>query len=128
MADVPYIRPLIEVADKPGCMVLRYLDDNIYTAASIQRLSRKDLRLVARTILGALEALHSKGYNHSGKLRRALTIWSQYLDYWEGKLFLGCNEVIRAWATYNARRIHPPWPNSRGVSEGGECNIINYIM
>ena len=127
MADVPYIRPLIEVADEPGFMVLRYLDDNVYTAASIQRLSRKDLRLVARTILGALEALHPKGYNHSGKLRRAFTIWSQYLDYWEGKLPC-CNEVIRARATYDARRNHPPWPNSRGVSGGGECNIIHYIM
>ena len=66
MADVPSIRPLLDTAERSNCMILKYLDDNILTVSDTRRLSKTDLRVVARTVLSALEALHAQGYVHTG--------------------------------------------------------------
>jgi casein kinase II subunit alpha len=46
--------------------LLKYLDDNLLNASNAKKLERADIKYVARNILQALEALHRRGYVHTG--------------------------------------------------------------
>ncbi|KAL9100820.1 MAG: hypothetical protein Q9163_003850 [Psora crenata] len=63
--DNPYIRPIVDTSDNPPSLILKYLDDNLLNASNTKRLERADTKYVARNILQALEALHSRGYVHT---------------------------------------------------------------
>lgn len=67
-----FIRPLIdEVLDNPldtPTLILRYLDDDILHASNSQRLTRPEVKYVAKKVLKALSILHDEGFVHTGML------------------------------------------------------------
>ncbi|KAI9840788.1 MAG: hypothetical protein M1837_001318 [Sclerophora amabilis] len=69
----PCIRPIIDTSDEPPSLILKYLDDNLLNASNAKKLGRADIKHVAGTILQALEALHSRGYVHTGVVQNAQT-------------------------------------------------------
>jgi len=67
----PTLRPLLdEVEDpaEPPAIVLKYLDDDITRASRKQRLTRQEIKYVAKNVLEALYVLHEDGYVHTGTL------------------------------------------------------------
>lgn len=71
--DNPRIRPCIDTSDDPPSLVLKYLDDNLLNASNAKKLERAEIKFVARNVLQALEALHSRGYVHTGIAQNAPT-------------------------------------------------------
>lgn len=67
------IRPIIDTSDDPPSLILKYLDDNLLNASNAKKLGRADIKYVARTLLQALETLHSRGYVHTGIVQNAQT-------------------------------------------------------
>jgi len=64
----PSIRPLIdEISEpaEPASIVLRYLGTDLLKASNKKRLSRPDIKKVAKTILLALKVLHEDGLVHT---------------------------------------------------------------
>ena len=66
----PFIRPLvdeiIEPTDPPA-IVLKYLEAHLLHAASTQRLTKAEIKHVARRVLQALDVLHREGLVHTGQ-------------------------------------------------------------
>jgi serine/threonine protein kinase len=63
------LRPLLdEIEDpvEPLAIVLKYLDDDVTRASKKQRLSRQEIKNVAKNVLEALQTLHEDGYVHTG--------------------------------------------------------------
>ncbi len=63
------LRPLvdeIEEPPEPPALVLKHLDDNLLHASNTKKLSRWEVKHVARTVLEALATLHAQGYVHTG--------------------------------------------------------------
>jgi serine/threonine protein kinase len=68
----PCIRPLIdELEDSavPPTLILRYLDDDALRASNKRRLTRPEVKYVAKQVLEALSVLHDEGFVHTGILR-----------------------------------------------------------
>lgn len=66
-----YIRPLIdEVEDSsaPPTLILKYLDDDVLNASNNKRLTRPEVKYVAKKVLEALLLLHDEGFVHTGML------------------------------------------------------------
>ena len=63
-----FIRPLLdEIEDHSApAIVLTHLDDNIHHASVNKRLSRQEVKHVARKVLEALSVLHEEGFVHTG--------------------------------------------------------------
>ncbi|OAX77598.1 STE/STE20 protein kinase [Emergomyces africanus] len=64
-----YLRPLLdEIEDpaEPPTIILRHADDDLTRAAKKQRLTRQEIKYVARNVLEALRVLHEDGYVHTG--------------------------------------------------------------
>ena len=64
----PCIRPLIDTIEDPPSLVLRHLDDNLLDSSNQRRLEKADIKFVAQNVLTALDALHERGYVHTGNL------------------------------------------------------------
>ena len=64
--DNPCIRPIVDAGDDPPSLVLKYLDDDLLHASDTKTLEKADIKFVARSILQALDGLHSRGYVHTG--------------------------------------------------------------
>jgi serine/threonine protein kinase len=64
-----YIRPLLDEIEEPPAIILRYLEDYLLQSSSRKRLSRPEVKFVARRVLQALDVLHSDGFVHTGSLR-----------------------------------------------------------
>ncbi|KAI9732878.1 MAG: hypothetical protein M1834_003818 [Cirrosporium novae-zelandiae] len=67
-AHAPTLRPLlgeIEVPAKPPAIILKYLDDDMASASKKQRLTRQEIKHVAKNILEALQVLHEDDYVHT---------------------------------------------------------------
>lgn len=65
----PFIRPLIdeiEASSISPAIILRYLDDDVLHASNTQRLSRLEVKYVAKRVLEALSVLHNEGFVHTG--------------------------------------------------------------
>lgn len=63
------LRPLIdEIEDPhdPPALVLKHLDNDLLSASAAQRLTRLEIKHVAKSTLEALEVLHENGYVHTG--------------------------------------------------------------
>lgn len=71
MRDESCIRPILDTSDDPPSLILNYLDDNLLNASNARTLGRADIKYVARKLLQALEALHSRGYVHTGIMQIA---------------------------------------------------------
>ncbi|PLN81018.1 protein kinase-like protein [Aspergillus taichungensis] len=66
----PYFRTLLdEIEDPPGppALILRHLEDNLLRASNSKRLSRLEVKYVARRVLEALALLHEDGFVHTVK-------------------------------------------------------------
>ncbi|TEY59346.1 hypothetical protein BOTCAL_0195g00150 [Botryotinia calthae] len=64
----PSLRPLIdEIIDPidPPTIVLKHLDDDLMTETYKKRLTKPELKFVARRVLEALQVLHEDGYVHT---------------------------------------------------------------
>ncbi|OBT48961.1 hypothetical protein VE00_00642 [Pseudogymnoascus sp. WSF 3629] len=64
----PSIRPLLDEAEathSPPSLILRYLDVDILQASNTQRLTRLEVKYVARRVLKALATLHVEGFVHT---------------------------------------------------------------
>jgi len=68
-SKTPFLRPIIdeiqEPADPPS-IVLRHLDSELLTESKKKRLTRPEIKQVARCILEALRVLHKDGMVHTG--------------------------------------------------------------
>ncbi|KAK0649247.1 kinase-like domain-containing protein [Cercophora newfieldiana] len=66
--ETPFLRPLVDdihdPADPPS-IVLRYLDSDVLTESNKKRLSRPEIKQVARCVLEALRLLHKDGMVHT---------------------------------------------------------------
>jgi hypothetical protein len=63
------LRPLIDEIEEPSeppAIVLKYFDDDVTRASKKKRLTRQEIKLVARRVLEALRVFHDDGYVHSG--------------------------------------------------------------
>ncbi|KAF8861186.1 kinase-like protein [Acephala macrosclerotiorum] len=60
-----HIRQLLDETKDPPSLVLQHLDDNLLDASNKKTLQRSDVKLVAKRILQALQALHEDGYTHT---------------------------------------------------------------
>ncbi|KAL2174911.1 kinase-like domain-containing protein [Thermothelomyces heterothallicus CBS 202.75] len=67
-SETPFLRPLVdeirEPADPPS-IVLRYLDSDVLTESNKKRLSRPEIKQIARCVLEALRVLHRDGMVHT---------------------------------------------------------------
>jgi serine/threonine protein kinase len=61
----PLIDEIIEPTEPPG-IVLRHLDSDLLSASLIKRLTRSEIKDVAKTVLLVLVILHNDGYVHTG--------------------------------------------------------------
>lgn len=62
----PGIRQLMDETQDPPSLVLKHFDDNLLTASNTKRLSKPEIKFVAKRILKALQAFHEDGYVHTG--------------------------------------------------------------
>jgi len=67
----PSLRPLIDEIEDPSdphALVLKHLDDDLLNASAAQRLTRPEIKHVAKRTLEALKVLHEDGYVHTGTM------------------------------------------------------------
>jgi serine/threonine protein kinase len=67
----PCIRPLIEEIEDstvPPTLILRYLDNDALRASIKQRLTRPEVKYVAKKVLEGLSVLHDERFVHTGTL------------------------------------------------------------
>ncbi len=73
-SETPFLRPLVdeigEPADPPS-IVIRYLDSDVLAESNKKRLSRPEIKQVARCVLEVLRVLHKDGMVHTGRLPSA---------------------------------------------------------
>ena len=65
----PLLPPLLnEIEDPPGTLdiVLKHLDDDILHISNTKRLTRPEIKHMAKMVLRALNVLHSDGFVHTG--------------------------------------------------------------
>lgn len=83
---------LVEEISHPPCLVLEYLDDNILNASSTKKLSKREIKLVARSILEALNEFHDNGYVNTGtsqaQLRQLNVQHSLHVDVKQDNIFV----------------------------------------
>ncbi|EGP89626.1 uncharacterized protein MYCGRDRAFT_37854 [Zymoseptoria tritici IPO323] len=61
----PYIRQLIDHGKEPSFLVLEHLDFDALRSSREAELARKDIKVIARSVLSALKSLHAKGIAHT---------------------------------------------------------------
>ena len=69
----PHIRPLLDEVDPDTpshALVMRWLDSDLLAVTKRRQLASSEVKFVAKGVLEALQALHAKGYVHTG-----MTIW-----------------------------------------------------
>lgn len=62
----PSIRQLVDEIAEPPALVLEHLDDNLLAVSNSSRLTRSEVKFVARNVLEALQAIHEAGLVHTG--------------------------------------------------------------
>lgn len=68
-AKSPFIRPLIDVIEEPTdypSILLEYRDSDLLAESNQKRLSRPEIKQVAKSVLEALRILHKDGMVHTG--------------------------------------------------------------
>lgn len=74
-AQTPVLRPLldeiIEPSDPPS-IVLKHPDSDLLTESNLKRLSRPEIKQVAKCVLQALDVLHRDGLVHTGTFSVAI--------------------------------------------------------
>jgi serine/threonine protein kinase len=68
-ARTPALRPLLDEIEEPAeppATVLKYLDEDLTRASRKQRLTRPEIKHVAKHVLEGLQVLHEDRYVHTG--------------------------------------------------------------
>lgn len=66
----PHIRPLLDEVEPDSpfhALVMRWLDSDLLNVTRRRQLASSEVKLVARGVLEALQALHADGYVHTGQ-------------------------------------------------------------
>lgn len=66
---MPYLRPFIDEIQQPSepaSIVLQFMDTDLLSESNKERLSRPDIKRVAKITLEALKVLHEDGLVHTG--------------------------------------------------------------
>jgi serine/threonine protein kinase len=67
LADCPQIRQLLDHGEQdPPFLVLEHLDEDSLRLSDKGKLSRSDIKSIARSTLQALSSLRAKGIAHTG--------------------------------------------------------------
>lgn len=66
--DCPHIRQLLDHGEDPPFLALEHLDDDALRLSGAGKLSRSDIKTIARGTLRALSSLHAKGIAHTGEI------------------------------------------------------------
>ena len=74
------IRQLIDYGNEPPFLVLEHLESDALRYSGEARISRQDIKFIARNILSALRSLHAKGIAHTGKTMPCHPATSIYAD------------------------------------------------
>ncbi|TVY56267.1 Serine/threonine-protein kinase US3-like [Lachnellula cervina] len=61
----PCIRQMLDETESPPSLILQHLDDNLLHASNVKTLESSDVKLVAKRVLEAIQALHEDGYTHT---------------------------------------------------------------
>ena len=64
------IRNFIDHGKEPPFLVLEHLEFDALRSSSEARISRQDIKFIARSVLSALGSLHAKGIAHTGNVIR----------------------------------------------------------
>ncbi|KAJ0164685.1 hypothetical protein CTA2_455 [Colletotrichum tanaceti] len=82
-SKTPFLRPLIDEIQEPAdpsSIVLRYLDSQMLAESNEKRLSRPEIKQVARCVLKALRILHKDEMVHTGLLLSSALLTYVKLD------------------------------------------------
>lgn len=74
-AKTAFLRPLVDVIQdpvEPQSIALQYLDTELLKESKKERLTRPEIKQVARAILKGLKVLHEDGLVHTGTSTGAL--------------------------------------------------------
>lgn len=63
-----HIRQLVDWSKEPTLLVLEHLETDALRYSSEAKISRQNIKLIARSILSALESLHAKSIAHTGRM------------------------------------------------------------
>jgi len=69
-SSTPHIRPLLDEIDagtESHTLVMRWLDGDLLNATKDKQLASSEVKLVAKSVLEALRALHAEGFIHTGE-------------------------------------------------------------
>ena len=65
----PSIRQLIDNIETPNCMVLEYMETDLWSEALKRKLQRVEIKTIAKRFLEGLVWAHSKDIVHTGESR-----------------------------------------------------------
>lgn len=68
------LRNFIDHGKEPPFLALEYLELDALKASGQAKLSRQDIKFIARSVLTALESLHAKGIAHTGILSSSFAL------------------------------------------------------
>jgi len=64
-----HIRQLVDEIDELPALILQYMDDDVLHASNTKKLTRPELKFVAKGVLEALDILHRDSLVHTGMYR-----------------------------------------------------------
>lgn len=69
-SESPYLRRFVDEIEEPSdppSILLKYRDSDLLKESRTRRLSRPEIKQVAKSVLEALRVLHKDGMVHTGK-------------------------------------------------------------
>ncbi|KAE8146934.1 putative serine/threonine protein kinase [Aspergillus avenaceus] len=100
----PFIRPLIDEIVEPvdsSAIVLKYLDDHLLNACASQRLTDKEIKFAARSVLSALKVLHEHNFVHTDvKPDNILVNYGQGTTRFKDIQLADCGNTVPADSAY----------------------------
>ncbi|OJJ71915.1 hypothetical protein ASPBRDRAFT_196048 [Aspergillus brasiliensis CBS 101740] len=130
----PNLRPLLyEIHDpaEPPAIVLKYLDDDVTRASRKERLTRQEIKYVAKNVLEALQVLHEEGYVHTVNYSNEESRFSDVQLADCGGVFPTDSEyaqdgVQTGTSLFRAPEVHLeiPWGTAADIWSFGLINLI----
>lgn len=71
---------MLDYGEDPPFLVLEHLDDDALRLSGEGKLSRSDIKSIARNTLRALSSLHAKGIAHTGKFDLSIRLMYHNLN------------------------------------------------
>ncbi|KAB8257634.1 kinase-like domain-containing protein [Aspergillus pseudonomiae] len=100
----PFLRPLIDEIVEPSdlpAIVLSHLDDHLLNVYASQRLTNKEIKLVARNVLGALKVLYEQNFVHTDiKPNNILVNYGRGTTRFKSVQLADCGSTVPADSAY----------------------------